>query len=238
MFAKDFNFIMFLNISVQQKLKTNLNSTRLEELAEISIIESPKQVRELKSPEQGMRPPQNTPRSKAKPPFRAKNLFEKEMPQASPSVITKKKPSPKSNKKKVVSPVTEASIGAPRPQRSVRRKKIIYSEDESDKENDKSDWSDDSSYSDSDAVSDLLTEDDSDKEKEVVPTPKSVRGKKTATASTSKRPTKKSDKDKLIFLDLSSEQIVEVDEHFHANVSEDDLANITRKFLETDLNDE
>lgn len=207
-----------------------MDSTRLDDLSEISIIEAPKPIRELKSPEQGMKPPQNTPRSKVKPP---KKLFDVE---PSPSVITKKKPSPKSNKKKNETPSKETSNVITRPQRNVRRKQIIYSDDDddSDKENE-SDWSEDESYSGS--ASPLLTEDESDNEhKEPEPKPKSVRKK--APASTNKRPpTKKADKNKLIFLDLSSEEIVRVDENFHANVSEDDLANITRKFLETDLGD-
>lgn len=42
---------------------------------------------------------------------------------------------------------------------------------------------------------------------------------------------------KLIYLDLSSEEVVEVDENHQTNVPEDDLAEITRKFLESDLND-
>lgn len=207
----------------------------MEDHAEISIIETPKHVKEFKSPKTGMKPPQNTPRSKMKPGLTARKLIEKEMPQASPSMLTKKKPSPKSSKKKLCSPDTEPSVGAARPQRSVRRKRIIYSEDGSDKENNESDWSDDSSYSDMNSASELLTEDESDDEKEVAPKPKSVLGKRTAT---SKRSTKKSNKDKLVFLDLSSEEIVEVAENFHTNVSEEDLANITRKFLQADLNDE
>lgn len=215
--------------AVTQKLKTNLNSTRLDDLAEISIIESPKRAKEIKSPKTGMKPPQNTPRSKVKPVFTARKLMEKDMPQASPSILTKKKPSPKSSKKQILSP--EASVIGPRPQRNVRRKKIIYSDDESDKENIESDWSDDSCNS----VSELLTEDESDEE--VVTKPRSFQGKKTTAAGTSKRSTKKSNKDKLVFLDLSSEEIAEVAENFHANVSEEDLANITRKFLETDLNE-
>lgn len=215
-----------------------MDSTRLDDLSEISIIEAPKQLRLFKSPEQGMKPPQNTPHSRIKT---AKKLFDGEPSQ---SVLTKKKPSPKSNRKKVETPANDTPRSASRPQRSVQRKRIIYSDDDSDKENEsdlESEWSDDSSYSESNP--DLLTDDESDKEQNRTPAPtstskpKSVR-KKPTTASTSKRSTKKSDKDKLIYLDLSSEEIVQVDENFHANVAEEDLANITRKFLETDLNDE
>lgn len=221
--------------SVKRKIKTDLDSTRLDDLSEISIIEAPRQIRELKSPEQGMKPPQNTPRSRMKP---AKKLFEAEPSQ---SVLTKKKSSPKSSRKNVKTPANDTPRSVSRPQRSVQRKRIIYSDDDSDKENEsdsESEWSDDSSYSESNP--ELLTEDESDKEQNPAPAsipapkPKSVR--KQPTSSTTKRTTKKSDKDKLVFLDLSSEEIMQVDENFHGNVSEEDLANITRKFLETDLN--
>lgn len=128
-----------------------------------------------------------------------------------------------------------SSATSSRPQRSVRRKRIIYSDDESDKENSDSHWSDNSSNSDSE----LLTDDDGDGE--IVPTrqPKSVRGKKTTAERTPKRTNKKLNKNDLIqYLDLSKEVVVEVDENFHANVAEDELANITQRFLETDLNAE
>lgn len=212
----------------------------MDEHAEISIIETPKLLNRIKSPQKGMRPPQNTPRSNYKTALSEQNLlaFNHE---ASPSVLTKKKPqTPKTNKNNLVTPKsakTESTAKSSRPQRSVQRKRIIYSDDEeSDKENSESDWTDDSSYSSSNSQSELLTDDGSDKEKDTVRGPKSVRGKKALTGSTTKRSTKKTNKNDLIYLDLSSEEIVQVDENFHANVSENDLANITRKFLETDLN--
>lgn len=220
----------------------------MDEHAEISIIERPKYLDRFKSPRgNGMKPPQNTPRTNYKTAIEEKNLQFNHEP--SPSVLTKKKPSPKSNKKNVGTPKTPKSkadnAGSPptssRPQRSVRRKRIVYSDDDdaSEKENAQSDLTDDS-YTCSVSGSELLTDDDSGEEKDVISgTPRSVRGKKAApTSSTTKRlPKKKANKNDLIFLDLSAEEIVQVDENFHANVSEEDLANITRKFLETDLND-
>lgn len=192
-----------------------------------------------------MKPPQNTPRTNYKTAIGENNFQSNQEP--SPSVLTKKKLSPKSNKKKVATPKAGNAASPPsssRPQRSVRRKRIIYSDDDDDdaseKENARSDWTDDSSFSCSVSGSELLTDDDSDEEKDVISrTPKSVRGKKAApTGSTTKRvPKKKATKNDIIYLDLSAEEIVQVDANFHANVSEEDLANITRKFLETDLND-
>lgn len=220
---------MYSFFLVKQKIKTNLNSTRLDDHAEISIIEGPSKP---KTPEKVSKPKQNTPRSKVKPSSSVKKLADIE---PSPSVLTKKKPSPKSTKKKIVTPVhDDSSIKMPRPRRNLVRKPILDLEDESDKENE-SDWSDNPDNSSS-IDSDILTDDDSDSAEEKVSKPKSVR-KNAAGGSTSKRPPKKAGKNELIYLDLSSEEIVEVDENHH-NVSEEDLANITRKFLETDLNDE
>lgn len=213
---------------VKRKIKTNLNSTRLDDHAEISIIETPEKVGRMTSPEKELKPKQNTPRSKFKPSFDVKKIDVK----PSPSILTKKKHSPKSAKKKTVGiPANGSPISTPRPRRNIVRNPIFDTDDESDKENE-SDWSDDNSYSDSD----ILTDDDSDKKTDKVPKPKSLRGKNAAGASASKRPAKKTDKNELIYLDLSSEEIVRVDEKYHANVSEEDLANITRKFLDADLN--
>lgn len=199
-----------------------MNSTRLEDHAEISIIESPKPIIQSKTPERLPKPKMNTPRSKVKP-----SSVKRPDIDPSPSVLTKKKQSPKSAKKKVVNlPANDSSILTTRPRRNAARKRIIDSDSD---EDDESEWSDDSSYSNSD----LLTDDDSDQEKENIPKPKSVRKN---TASATKRPVKKAND--LIYLDLSSEEIAQVDENFHANVSEEDLANITQKFLETDLNEE
>lgn len=224
---------------VKQKLRTNFNSTIMDDNVEISMIESPRRDK-FKSPRAGMKPPQNTPQTNYKTAANDKNVC---VPEPSPSVLVRKRPSPKSNKKNLATPktpkatkVTPAKSSSSRPQRSVQRKRIIYSDDdESDKENSASDWTD-SSYSGSDAGSALLTDDDSDKERDIVGEPKSARGKKAPTGSTTKRQNKKANKNDLIYLDLSSEEVVEVDENFHSNVPEDDLANITRKFLEADLN--
>lgn len=90
----------------------------------------------------------------------------------SPSVITKKKPSPKSAKKTVASKLIvadehdESSILTPRPRRNVaRRPMLVDSEDESDKENES-----DSSYTnDSYSDSDMLTDDNSDAETQSIP---------------------------------------------------------------------
>lgn len=214
---------------VKRKIRTNLDSTRLDDHAEISIIETPERVKRAKSPENVAKPKVNTPRSKVKPSSSAKKTeFE-----PSPSVITKKKPSPKSVKKKVVNTpmANDSSIITTRPRRNAWPRKPILDSD-SDKENESECSDDDSSYSDSD----LLTDDDSDREVEREKSkekPKSVR--KNAPSATKRSAKKAND---FIFLDLSSEEIVEVDENFHANVSEEDLANVTRKFLESDLNDE
>lgn len=215
-----------------------MNSTTLDEHAEISIIETPKHLHKFKSPQKGMRPPQNTPRTNYKTALDEKNLFNHE---PSPSVLVKKKQSPKSNKKNLATPMS--ANGSPakssRPQRSVQRKRIIYSDDDdSDKENSESDYTDDDSYSCSNSESELLTDDNSDDEKNNVGEPKSTRKKAPTGSTTKKRPNKKTNKNDLIYLDLSSEEIVQVDENFHSNVAEDDLANITRKFLEADLDDD
>lgn len=205
--------------------------------AEISIIETPKRVNEFKSPQKGTKPPQNTPQTSYKTALNEKNRLEHE---PSPSVLFKKKLSPKAHKKIMGTPktpktgnVSPAKSSVSRPQRSVQRKRIVYSDDdESDKENSASDWTD-SSNSCSDSQSELLTDDDSDKDN--AGEPKSTR-KTAPTASTTKRRNKKANKNDLIYIDLSSEEIVQVDENFHANVAEEDLANITQRFLETDLN--
>lgn len=209
--------------TVKQKIKTNLNSTRLDELAEISMIATPEKPTKMKTPEKINKPKTNTPRTKTK--------SKKADIEPSPSVLIKKKVSPKSAKKKITYPADDSSIVI-RPRRNVVRKPILDSDDESDKENE-SNWSDESSFSDSD----LLTDDDSDRKSEKgVQKPKSTR-KNPLAESTTKRKTKKTDKNDLVYLNLSAEEIVRVDEKFHSNVSEEDLANITRKFLETDLND-
>lgn len=202
----------------------------MEDHAEISIIEGPDRVSKVKTPEKVPKTKQNTPRSKVKPSSSAKRMNV----EPSPSVLTKKKTSPKSAKKKITySSATDSSIITPRPRRNVMKNPIVDSEDETDKESE-TDWSDDDSYSDSD----VLTDDDSDDGVNGVPKPKSMFGKNVAGASATKRSSKKPNKNELIYLDLSSEEIHQVDENFHANVSEDDLANITRKFLAADLNDE
>lgn len=204
----------------------------MDDHAEISIIETPKRLNEVKSTQKGIKPPQNTPRTNYKTALGAQNLFDYE---PSPSVLVKKKPSPKLNVNCMDTPKSaKVSPGiSSRPQRSVQRKRIVYSDDESDKENSQSDWSDDSSYAGSNSESELLTDDGSDNETE----PKSVRGKKVPAGATPKRSNKKiNNKNGFIYLNLSSEEVEKVDENFHANVSEDDLANITQRFLETDLN--
>lgn len=195
----------------------------MEDHAEISIIEGP---RKQKTPEKVTKTRQNTPRSKVKPTSSLKMVKDAE---PSPSVLTKKRPSPKSTKKKLATPADDSSIITPRPRRNLVRRPIFDSEDESNEENE-SDCSESSSFVDSD----ILTDDESESEEEKITKPKSVR-KNAPGRSTSKRPSRKNG---LIYLDLSSEEIAKVDENHHANVSEDDLANITRKFLETDLNDE
>lgn len=218
-------------------MKTNLNSTRLEDHAEISIIENPEQPKA--KPKLLEKPAQNTPRLKPQlktPSSKTKissSIKSKDI-QPSPSVLTKKRPSPKSNKKKLENePVHEdSSVLTPRPRRNMRQNQIIDSDDETnDKENEfETDFSSDTSYS----QSDLLTDDENDDDYEV-PKPKSVR-KNAPGTSTTKKSSRKNKKNDLIFLDLSSEEVVEVNENHHANVSEEDLANITQKFLETDLN--
>lgn len=216
-----------------------MNSTRLEDHAEISIIENPeKPINKLKLPKKAAH---NTPRVKQqqKTPHSKASNFKMADIEPSPSVLTKKKPSPKSVKEKIDQAAKDdSSITTPRsrPKRNVRRQNIFDSDDKTnDKENDyATDWTGDTSYSNSD----MLTEDESDDEYEI-PKLKNVHGRHTAGTSISKKQSsKKNDKNDLIFLDLSSEEVVRVDANFHANVSEDDLANITRKFLETDLNNE
>lgn len=202
----------------------------MDDHAEISMIATPELPHKMKTHEEVSKPKLNTPRSKVKStPSGKKTLTDIE---PSPSVLTKKKPSPKSAKKNIATLAEDSSIIS-RPRRNVVRKPIFDSEEESDKENELN-LSDDTSYSDSD----ILTDDNSEhgSEKEILK-PKSSRKNPAGASSTSKGRAKKANKNELIFLDLSSEEIVRVDENFHANVSEEDLANITRKFLETDLND-
>ncbi|XP_031622795.1 titin-like [Contarinia nasturtii] len=214
----------------KQKIKTNLNSTRFDDHAEISNIETPERIKRV------MKSKTDTPRPKLKPSVSAK----KTEIEPSPSVLTKKKPSPKSTKKKsAIKSVAaddheEMSIITPRPRRNVVRKPIFDSEDESNKENETDYSSDD--FSDTNYLTNDDT-DDSNAETESIPKPRSVRGKNGTGVSATKRPEKKTSKNDLIYLDLSSEEVATVDENYH-NVPEDDLANITRKFLETDLNDE
>lgn len=216
-----------------------MDSTRLDDLAEISIIENPTVQPKSKpiafeKPAKNtprLKPPQvKTPRSKAKTPSSV-NMRDIE---PSPSVLTKKKPSPKSIKKKIDNGINISEESSVRPKRNVQRKRIFDSDEEdSDKENDhESDWSGDSSNSDPN----FMTDDDSDHSFEI-PKPKSVRQNGSA-SSTSKRPARKNDKNGLVYLDLSSEEVVRVDKNFHANVSEEDLANISRKFLDSDLDNE
>lgn len=213
-----------------------MDSTRLDDHAEISIIENPERLIRQKSPEKPV--VQNTPRQKLQhkaPRSISKPSSSTKMREVepSPSVITKKKLSPKSNKKKTSTVVEdESSIMTPRSKRNAGRKPIIDSDDDThNKENDygSEDYGD-TSYSDSE----LLTEDESDNDYEI-PKLKIGCGRN---AVATKRSSKKSDKNDLIFLDLSAEEVVRVDKNFHANVPEDDLANITRKFLETDLNND
>lgn len=134
-------------------------------------------------------------------------------------------------------PLENDSSTKKRPQRNVARKKILYSFDEDDeKENEvknkrvaKSKQSDDSFDSD---FSSVMTDDESDSDENFTPKP-------TDTSRTVNGPrTKKNDKNKLIYLDLSSEEVVEVNENQHSNVSEEDIANVTRQFFEADLNNE
>lgn len=73
------------------------------------------------------------------------------------------------------------------------------------------------------------------------PSTSKKRGQPVGTSSTTKKKTAskaRTNARNLVYLDLSAEEVVEVDEnHQTKNVSEEDLAEITRKFLASDLND-
>lgn len=215
-----------------------MNSTCFDEHAEISIIEAPK-INKNDKPTTSKDQTENSPISVKK----TKNSKKIDTPRAnkaldiqpSLSVINKRRP---------LSTVNESSIISNRPQRNVNRKKIVYSSGDSDNDENASangsknasDWTEsvNSSYSD------LLTDDDdgdNDFETNIV-TPRSKNNKKCPSSSTVKRGTKKTDKNKLIYLDLSAEEVKETDEHSQSKACEEDLANITKRFLEADLEDE
>lgn len=135
-------------------------------------------------------------------------------------------------------PLENDSSAIQRPKRNAVRKRILYPFDEDDeKENStQSRKSDEPEWTKSDSESSYpLTEDDSDSDSNFTPKPSNTPRKPN---SISKKSAAKKGKNKLIYLDLSSEEVVEVNENHHSDVTEDDLANITRRFLEADLNDE
>lgn len=224
---------MYIFISiVKRHIKDDLNSTFLEQHAEISIIEAPETKKNEKpttSKDQIGKSPMSV--KKATNSKKIENASAKESLDIQPSLSVV-------NKRRPLSTVNESSVIGKRPQRSVNRKKIIYSSDESDhnenvspnKSGNASDWTESVNSSNS-----FLTDDDDSDFETNIATPRSRSNKKCSV--TVKRVAKK-DINRLIYLDLSAEEVAETDEHFQTKACEEDLANITKQFLETDLENE
>lgn len=106
--------------------------------------------------------------------------------------------------------------------------KTAYTSDESEKE-DADD--DDEEYVASD---DIYTSDEDDDDASADDSPKKTKPRNTRTRA--KRPEKS--KDDLVYLDLSSERVIEAHETSNNDVAEEDLKEITRRFLEDDVGNE
>lgn len=118
-----------------------------------------------------------------------------------------------------------------------RLRKICDSDSESGNDSDKDVFMTSDEDEDWDAKKDASSStSSSSSDDEFVPRTARKRGQLAGASSTAKKkPATKAQK--LVYLDLSSEEVVEVDENYQPNVSEEDLAEVTRKFLESDLND-
>lgn len=136
-----------------------------------------------------------------------------------------------------------------RPKRNVVRKRILDSPDDLERSTQsnqslESDWEQTESGNDSDSSDDVnfkscTTSKSSGSTRKLNPRMESTRKQNPSSQSTRKKAvSKKPNKNDIIFLDLSSEEVSEVNGRNPPEVSEEDLANITRRFLETDLNDD
>lgn len=200
-------------MTVKRNHPVNLNSTLLEEgaEAEISIIEPPaKAVQSVETCDK------DTESAK----LNTESARQQQINSPSQSVINKV----------ATKPVEKTSSATKRPQRNAR-KRILYSFDEDDEEECSGQTK---KRSDDSFSSEILTDDESDSDFS------------TKSSGTSKNATKKgkqtnrkqrNDKNKLIYLDLSAEEVVEVDDDDQPKISEEDLINMTKHFFEDDLND-
>lgn len=219
---------MGLYFTVKRNISDNLDSTRIEALEEISMIEGPNHKKDppksaKKTPRSIKKKPTEAP--KTKPLLKSSTKKALVGKQASPSVINK-----------AAVQMDESSI-LQRPRRNIVRKQLVIAssddEDDEDKENAFEDSGSDWSHSEGSCKSNLMTDDDSVSDESISTqrTKGSKMNAKTATA-------KKRNKNRLTYLNLSEQEVVEVDDDARTEASEEDLANITRRFLEADLNDD
>lgn len=220
----------FFTVKRNIDIDADLDSTRLEELSMIENVEvremSPlkKEDEPAKTPlKASKKTPQKTPQSKKKLPLN-KNV---DIAKESQSVIAKKT-------NKIESPLVLKRSKRNAAEKVRQRLKQLCDTDSED-DNGKGDFSG-SSDGDGDWVKTASNESscDTDDEEFVPPSNGSLRNK--VISSTAKKRNGKTSSDQLVYFDLSAEEVVEVNEDACTNVSEEDLAEITRKFLESDLN--
>lgn len=199
--------------TVKRNHPLNLNSTLLEEgaEAEISIIEPPAKA------------------------VQSVDTCDKDTESAKPSAESAQKQQIRSPSQSVINKLTSKPVEKPssttkRPKRNAR-KRILYSFDEDDDEENsgQTNKNNDDSFS-----SDMMTDDENDSDFSI----KSSGTSKTITKKEKqKNPKKKNDKNKLIYLDLTAEEVVEVDDDYRRKISEEDLVNMTKHFFEDDLDE-
>lgn len=195
-----------------------MDATEVAEVAEISIIEPPPvPVNPIKTPK---KTPAKTPaKSLRKTPAAVTKTSERSKTK-SPSRLDVVQQSPSQSMISKFRPRQMEKLQGRSAARNKTRKRLLQSPDENDLSN--------LSTEDKDNISDyssLLTEDsDSDF------SPSSTNSKKPATKP--KRPTTKRCKNKLVYLDLSSEEVVEVQENQCPHAPEEDIANMTKHFFE------
>lgn len=127
-------------------------------------------------------------------------------------------------------PVEKPSSATKRPPRGAR-KRILYSFDDDDEEKNSGQTkrSSDDSFS-----SDIMTDDENDSD---FSTKSSGTSKNATKKGKQTNPKKKKNRRKLIYLDLSAEEVVEVDDNDRPKISDEDLVNMTKHFFEDDLDD-
>lgn len=199
--------------AVKRNISENLESTRIGNLDEISIIEAevddrPKSTKKTPRPKKPETP---------KPMIRTSTKKAVGTRQMSPSVITKP----------AAVQLDDSSL-IRRPRRNVARKQLVissYDDDGSDFDDSGSDWE---KHSES-GNANILTDDDSDSDASIG-SYRSKGSKRTATKPRSKN--------RLTYLNLSEAEVIEVDgDNSGIAASEEDMANITRRFIEADLED-